>query len=210
MSSLDLSILLGEALGDVCEQVQASLVIVRSGRRGFGAGVVWRTGGMVVTNNHVVNHGRLDLILPDRDELPARVLARRPEIDLALLQIDAADAVPACIADSSQLRVGQLALAVGHPWGQAGMVTAGVISSLGVVQVRGSQEWLPVIRTDARLAPGNSGGPLVNAQGEVIGINTMVMGGDLGVAIPSRQVQTFVDQALTGIPMEWKQMERVG
>ncbi len=175
--------------------VKRSLVVVRSGRDGAGAGVVWRPGGWILTNNHVVARNRVSVILPDGRETVVQQVLKAPEIDLALLQIDETDVPAADIADSRSLRVGQLALAVGHPWGQRGMVTAGVISSLGRVQSRDGGE-VDVIRSDARLAPGNSGGPLVNANGAVIGINTMIVGGDMGLAIPSHVANAFVERVL--------------
>jgi serine protease Do len=100
------------------------------------------------------------------------------------------------IADSRALRVGEIALAIGHPWGQLAAVAAGIVSSLGNVPVHGRRGQVDIIRTDVGLAPGNSGGPLMNASGGVIGINTMIVGGDLGVAIPSHVVDTFVVETL--------------
>jgi serine protease Do len=123
-------------------------------------------------------------------------VAQDPEIDLALLQVGKSDLPPAQVADSRRLSVGQVVLAVGHPWGQRGFVTSGIISSLGKAATRGPRRSVPIIRSDATLAPGNSGGPLANATGGVIGINTLVVGGDLGVAIPSHLVEAFVAQAL--------------
>jgi serine protease Do len=110
--------------------------------------------------------------------------------------MDDIDFPAAPVADSHDLRVGQIALAIGHPWGQIGAASAGVISGLGSVPVRGKRGSVQVIRTDVRLAPGNSGGPLMNAAGGVIGINTMILGGDLGVAIPSNVVNAFVGEKL--------------
>lgn len=112
------------------------------------------------------------------------------------MKIEARDLTEAAIADTRSLRIGQLVLAIGHPWGQRGYTTAGVISALGPAEADGSKRSIPVIRTDAPLAPGNSGGPLVNAGGEVIGINTMIVGGDQGVAIPSHVVEAFIDEAV--------------
>ncbi len=203
---MDLTTLLAEASASVVRQVQSSLVVVHNGRMGAGAGVAWRPGGLVVTNYHVIARGRPRLALPDGSELPARTLAQEPEIDLALLQVDAPGLPAARIADSRSLRVGDLLLAVGHPWGQRGFVTAGIVSALGSVEVvrrrrRGNGPYpgggtIPVIRTDAPLAPGNSGGPLVNAAGAVAGINTMILGGDQGLAIPSQVVEDFVARAV--------------
>ena len=96
------------------------------------------------------------------------------------------------IGDSTNVRVGELVFAIGHPWGQRASVSAGVISHLTNAQTRGKRGVIPIIRTDARLAPGNSGGPLVNHAGEVIGINTMIVGGDQGVAIPSAVAKEFI------------------
>jgi serine protease Do len=191
-----LSDLLTRELSGVNSRLQRSLVAVHNGHRGAGAGVVWRDGGYIVTNYHVVAGGKIRVSLADGREYPARLVAKDPEIDLALLQVEKIDLPPVLVADSRSLKVGQVVLAVGHPWGQRGYVTSGVISSLGGAATRGPRRSVPIIRSDVTLAPGNSGGPLANAAGGVIGINTMVVGGDLGVAIPSHIVEAFVSQAL--------------
>ena len=87
-------------------------------------------------------------------------------------------------------------MAVGHPWGQIGAVSAGIVTSLGSISLRWRRGAVDVIRTDASLAPGNSGGPLLDARGQVIGINTMIMGGDQGVAIPIHVVEEFVSREI--------------
>jgi serine protease Do len=89
-----------------------------------------------------------------------------------------------------------MVFALGHPWGMAHSVTSGVVSSLGHAKTRGKRGLIPIISTDALLAPGNSGGPLLNARGEVIGINTMIVGGDQGVAIPSAVIMDFLQEAI--------------
>ncbi|MEJ2598427.1 MAG: trypsin-like peptidase domain-containing protein [Anaerolineales bacterium] len=194
---------LDDAMQAVARQALRSLVVVQSGRHGVGAGIIWQRDGLIVTNYHVVSHGRLKVILPDGRELSPRLVAQRPAYDLALLQVDAAELPAAAIADARLLRVGHLVLAVGHPWGQRNMFTMGIISGLGSARTRdGSQ--VDILRTDARLAPGNSGGSLVSAgganAGAVIGVNTMLVGGDLGVAIPSHVISEFVAQAQGAIP----------
>jgi serine protease Do len=201
LSSIDLSNTFAESLASVFERAGRSLVIVESDRHGAGAGVVWRPGGIVVTNHHVVSRGKSRLRLLNGEQYPARLVAQRPEIDLAILQADigqpdASDLPVAPVADSRDLRIGQIALAIGHPWGQVGAVSAGIISGLGSVPLQGGHGSITVIRTDVGLAPGNSGGPLMNASGGVIGINTMIIGGDLGVAIPSHLVEAFVAETL--------------
>jgi serine protease Do len=191
-----INILLAQDCSAVVQRVQRSLVVVKNGG-GAGAGIVWRRGGWIVTNNHVVARGRaLRVIMPDGRELPARITARDPEVDLALLRVEDEATTPMVAADSRGLRVGQYVMAVGHPWGERGLVTAGMISGLGRVQTRNGRGEVEIIRSDVRLAPGNSGGPLVNAAGAVIGVNTMIVGGDQGVAVPSHVVGSFVEQAI--------------
>jgi serine protease Do len=186
---------LSAATHDVVAEVLRSLVIVQGHRFGAGAGIIWRKDGIILTNGHVVNRRAPRVILPDNTTYTARVLAKDAARDLAVLQIDAGDLAAARMADPNGLQVGELVFALGHPWGQRGYVTAGIISGLSEVEVRGTHETVRVIRTDAILAPGNSGGPLINARGEVIGINTMIVGGDLGVAIPSALADAFARKA---------------
>lgn len=177
------------------QEAKRSLVIVQGHRFGAGAGIIWRKDGIILTNGHVVNRRSPRVILPDNTEYTARVLAKGPMYDLAVLQIDADDLPAVKMADPDGLRVGELVFALGHPWGQRAYVTAGIISGLSEVEVRGNRDTMRVIRTDATLAPGNSGGPLINARGEVIGINTMIVGGDVGVAIPSGLANEFARAA---------------
>src|SRR5262245_27561297 len=164
------------------------------GRGPTGAGgVVWRPGA-VVTNQHVVAGARraLRVVSADGRVHAARVLDASTELDLALLEVAGADLVPAPIGRSAHLRVGELVFAVGHPWGQPWVVTAGVVSGLGPLNGFGRAGRGPYIRSDVHLAPGNSGGPLLSARGEVVGLNAMVIGGDLAVAIPSDVVRRWL------------------
>ena len=187
---------LNDALSGLIEAVYHSLVLVKGHRFGFGAGVIWRNDGIILTNNHVVNQRAPRVLLEDGHEHPAQVLGRDPEIDLALLQIQAGDLPAAQIAGKEALKIGQLVFAVGHPWGQPGFVTAGVLSTVSSVQTRGPRQTIPILRTDAELAPGNSGGPLVDAAGQVLGINTLILGGDQGIAIPVYVADQFVTQVV--------------
>ncbi len=182
--------------------VERSLVVVAGHRHGSGAGVIWRKNGIILTNAHVVNRHVPMVSLSDGREFAAQVLARQPEIDLALLKIDADDLPAVRIADQQTLRVGELVFAAGHPWGQRGFITAGVISAFNTVRVNGSRREIPVLRTDAALAPGNSGGPLVNAAGEVVGINTMIVGGDQGVALAAYFADNFANESLAAAGLE--------
>ena len=194
---LSLSILnnaFSSGLGEMIEQAQASVVQVRRGDRGAGTGVIWQTNGGIITNHHVVAHtGSKTLVeLRDGQAFEAQIVDSDPTLDLALLKVPADHLTAIPVADSTKLRVGELVFAIGHPWGQRGVVTAGIVSALSKVKIRNSNRQLEYIKSDVRLAPGNSGGPLLNAQGEVIGINAMIMGGDLSVAIPSTVVSTWI------------------
>jgi serine protease Do len=185
-----------DLFSSMVSRVHHSLVIVRNGGRGAGAGIIWRSDGLILTNNHVLGRGHPVVTLADDREYEARLVNRDPEIDMALLEIEAPNLTPAVIGDSTALSVGTLTFAIGHPWGLRGSVTAGVISHMTTATTNGTKGIVPVIRTDATLAPGNSGGPLVNTTGEVVGINTMIVGGDQGVAIPAAVAMDFVSQSI--------------
>lgn len=182
-----------DALAELVARARPSVVQVRSGGRGQGAGVVWRSDGAVVTNHHVIaNAGRVEVELTDGRRLAAEVVQRAPELDLALLKLQVNDLPAATVANSAALRVGELVVAVGHPWGRPWVTTAGIVSGVGLRAPREGAEPIPYIQSDVRLAPGNSGGPLLDADGAVIGINAMVFGGDLAVAIPSATVTRWL------------------
>ena len=170
-----------EDLSQTAERVRQYTVQVEGRGRGAGSGVVWNPDGIIVTNAHVVRRGA-QVTLSSGRRLRAELVSRDPQLDLALLQADARDLPAAVVADCDKLRVGDLVLAVGSPYGRPGTVT------VGIVHAAETRRW---IQSDVRLAPGNSGGPLADAEGCVIGINTMVVN-RLGLAIPSNVVTRFV------------------
>lgn len=176
--------------------VQPSVVQVRGGRHSSASGIVWGRGNAVMTNFHVViGAGPRPDVLSANDRLyRARLVAANPRLDLALLELDDADLPPAALGDSARLRVGELVFAIGNPWGQRGVVTAGIVSAVGDLPAAPGEPPASYIRSDVRLAPGNSGGPLLNARGEVVGINAMILGGDLSVAIPSHVAAAWVQR----------------
>lgn len=193
----DLELQLIEAVG----RAKASVVQVRNGERGIGTGVIWRVGPQyaeIITNHHVVagESSALRVVLHDERDYAAQVTSRSPELDLAMLRIaltaNGATVNAALVADSSKLRVGEWVFAIGNPWGARDVVTHGVVSGFGKVGIRGSNRVAEYVRSDVALAPGNSGGPLLNIRGEVIGINAMIMGGDLSVAIPSHVASEWI------------------
>lgn len=181
-------------LDSIVAQTRSSVVTIFAKRFGAGAGILWSADGLVLTNRHVIGKHKPKVLLADERQFEAEVIALDEEVDLALIRIDAKDLPAANIGDSTQLRVGELVYTLGHPWGQRNAASFGIVSYLGNAQTRGPRELIPIIRTDARLAPGNSGGPLLNAAGEVIGINTMIVGGNQGVAIPSSVAMDFVSK----------------
>lgn len=186
------------ALMQIVKQVQASIVQVRNEGRVLGTGIIWSADGYVITNHHVVptDTSTIQVQLSDDRMLEAKVIDRHPKQDLAMLRVVADDLQAASVGDSATLRVGEWVFAIGNPWGQRGVVTAGIVSGISATKENGDDSPRRYIKSDVHLAPGNSGGPLLDAEGKVIGINAMIFGGDLAVAIPSNVVSSW----LAGLP----------
>lgn len=186
----------GEALAAELEhlarRVRRGVVQVGNGRGG-GAGTIWSADGLIVTNYHVVPHGEARVTLPDRRSFAATTVAALPERDLAVLRIDADDLPALPAGDSAALRPGDIVMAVGHPLGVRDAVSLGIFSGVGPIEGRGNNQHMQeALLANIDLRPGNSGGPLVNARGEVVGINTMVIGRRSALATPSATVQRLV------------------
>ncbi|MEZ4407565.1 MAG: trypsin-like peptidase domain-containing protein [Polyangiales bacterium] len=166
---------------------------------GTGSGVIVRPDGVILTNNHVVrNARRITVKLRDGRQLPARVLGTDPATDLAVVQVAATNLPAARWGDSESARVGSWVLAIGAPFGLEATVTHGVLSATGRAGL-GANQIEDYLQTDASINPGNSGGPLVNLRGEVLGINTMIIGRGTGVgfAVPTRLARQVVEQITT-------------
>ena len=182
-----------QVIDELVQQVLPSLVVVRGRRFGAGSGIVWDANGLILTNNHVVGRHPPIVLLQDDREYESRLVARDPDVDLALLSIEATN-LTALRPISVSPRVGEMVFAFGHPWGQRNTVTRGIVSALVSAQNRRGDQ-VPIVRSDAPLAPGNSGGPLVNAIGEIVGINAMIVGGDQYVSIAASVAVDFVRKA---------------
>lgn len=197
------------AVVGVVESVSPSVVHVqvrgvsKRGQQGAGSGSgsILSPDGLVLTNNHVVegaNH--IELQLTDARRVPARLLGRDPDTDIAVLRAETTDRLPAvAIGNSKKVRPGQMAIAIGNPLGFESTVTAGIVSAVGrTLRAQNGRLIGDVIQTDAALNPGNSGGPLVNSRGEVIGVNTAVIMGAQGIcfSVASNMAQHVLTQIL--------------
>jgi serine protease Do len=186
MRALDL---FGDAVGRVVDGLRRSTaqVAVDGADAGAGAGVVWRADGLVVTNAHVARGGATRVRLADGRELAGRVVSRDVRRDLAAIAVAATGLETATPGDARGLRAGDLVVAVGHPMSVPDAAAVGVLHAPLALRP-GRRAW---VAADVRLAPGNSGGPLADAEGRVLGLNTMIANG-LALAVPTQSVERFL------------------
>jgi serine protease Do len=187
---------LDQEMGDIVQNARRSLVHITSDGRGSGAGTIWHADGLIITSAHVVPGRSPRVGLPNGDTLTAKVLAHDARLDVAALAVDAGSLPAVELGDSRALQPGQWVTALGHPWGVAGAATGGVVigTGVGLPDVpEQDREWIAV---SLHLRPGHSGGPLVDARGQLIGINTMMVGLEVGLAIPIHVVKDFLYREL--------------
>ena len=177
---------MNDAAAAVAESLQRSTVTVRNGRHSAGSGVVWSEDGLIITNAHVATRRSARIELHDGRSFEGTVVERDPRIDLAALRIDTGGLNAVTVRDSASLRVGEIVVAVGNPFGLRGAVTSGVVHGP-------PGRW---VSADVRLAPGNSGGPLADALGRVVGVNSMVVAGATALAVSSNAVQRFLGESV--------------
>ncbi len=184
---------IGSAVGAVAEWLQRITVRVRSPNYSQGSGIIWRPEGLIVTNAHVAGSQVHEVELADGRTLEGWLVARDPKRDLAALAVNSSALSAPCIRSARTLRPGELVIAIGNPWDGARAVSAGIVH-----RAAGNSPWLIA---DIRLAPGNSGGPLADAEGNVIGVNSMIVGG-FGCAVTSDAVEAFLQRVhlATGVP----------
>ena len=193
-------------LANLFERISPSVVsvsVITEDGGGTGSGFVIQEGGLILTNNHVIENAvTVSVTLKDGTELPAEILGRDPSTDVALLRVAVRTSPAVGLGDSDQVRIGEPAIVIGSPFGFDQSLTAGYISALGRTLRSGDEygtEIDKVIQTDAAVNPGNSGGPLLNAEGEVIGITTAIfsIGGGfegIGLAVPINTARAVAEE----------------
>lgn len=188
---------LDREMAGLIADARRSLVRVENRRRGAGAGTIWHAGGLILTNAHVAEGGPVEITLADGRAWSARLQAIDRHLDLAALTIEAENLPPIALGVSRSLRAGELVIALGHPWGVEGAATAGVVIGVGPSGGDAPPDGRELIAVSLHLRPGHSGGALIDSAGRLVGLNTMMAGPDVGLAVPVDVVKRFVAQALS-------------
>jgi serine protease Do len=187
-------------LAEVVQKARQSLAHIRTSRHSAGSATIVDEHGLLITNAHVVNRREADVTFADGRTAAAHLLAYDEEMDLAAFQVENGSLPAMTLGDSAALQAGEIVVALGDPWGIPGAATAGVVIGVGAdwpEMPQSGREW---VIASLHLRPGNSGGPLINTRGELVGINTMMTGPDVGVAIPASVVSAFLQRSAAGAP----------
>ena len=192
----------GLFLGDAAARLRASVVAIVDG--GHGAGFAWRGGDLFVTSAHVVSSGKAVVVTPDGRAVQGRVVGRDVDRDIALLHAPEARVPTVTSGDPYALRPGSLVFAVGHPLGVKDAVSVGVFQAVRAIPLgfgmaerrprRGRSPFIPWVQADVRLAPGNSGGPIADVEGNVIGVAAMIVSG-LALAVPAPDLERLLSKS---------------
>lgn len=176
------------------EQLRSSVAQIEAGPHGpAGAAIAWTDGGLFVTSAHVIRSPRMTVVTPDGRRVPGELVWQERRRDIALVRAPAAAMPPVRTADPLAMRPGSLVLAIGHPFGLVDAISTGVLQSVGELPLEldfqgRRMRW---VQADVRLGPGNSGGPLANADGQVIGVAAMIVAG-MALAVPAPDVEALV------------------
>ncbi|MBI5929963.1 MAG: trypsin-like peptidase domain-containing protein [Chloroflexi bacterium] len=187
---------LNDDISGAIDRAYQALVQITNGERSIGAGTIWHPAGLILTNAHVVRDETPNVTLNDGRSFPAQVLYYNAELDLAALNIEATDLPTIEPGDSKELKPGEWVMALGHPWGIRNAVSGGIVIGMGAEMPDipfSSREWVVV---SLHMRPGHSGGPLIDTAGRLVGINTMISGPDVGVAIPVHVVKKFLKDSM--------------
>ncbi len=187
---------LGTEISTLAEGVRAGMVRITNGPRGSGAGCLLHSDGLVLTNAHVARSRRLTISLEDGRSFPAHFLGSNRSSDLAALSIDATDLPSIELGDSTRLRPGELVFSLGFPWGVDGGLTYGIVIGQGPWPIEAPGSKTELLAASLHLRPGHSGGPMLNARGQLVGLNTIMQGADVGVAVPIDRAKRFLRETI--------------
>ena len=189
---------LNNEMSQAVEKARRSLVQVGNGRRGHGAGTILHSDGLIVTNAHVVGRQSPKITLSDGRSYPGRVLAIDEKRDLAAVSVNADNLPTIELGNGRQLQAGSWVVALGHPWGITGATTAGMVIAVGRPP-EGHRYGGDLIQVGLHLRPGHSGGPMIDSAGRLVGINTMIAGPDVGLAVPIHIVKHFLKSVFSSV-----------
>jgi S1-C subfamily serine protease len=198
MNEDSVSLLVERLNGDLSalvDKARTSLVRVEAGGRSVGAGTIWHTEGLILTNAHVASRRSLRVVLHDGKTYAASLLARDKKRDLAAISVKESGLPTVELGHSEKLNPGDWVVALGHPWGIEGAATAGIVISVGVPPEMANRNQR-LIQVGLHLRPGHSGGPLVDARGRLVGLNIMMAGPNVGLAIPVQTIKAFLKESL--------------
>ena len=193
---MDTNLEVNRSLSNLVEKVRPSTVRIQSKSRGFGAGTIWHRDGLIITNAHVLSGQRAGVVLANGYEMEANVIAVSRRLDLAALMVDDAQLQAIELGSSKGMKPGSIVVAMGFPWGASDGATMGVFIGMNQAWGPGSNRGRELIAASLHLRPGHSGGPMVNAAGQLVGINTMMNGPNVGVAIPVDEAKRWLKKVL--------------
>ncbi|MGD8603293.1 MAG: serine protease [Anaerolineales bacterium] len=193
---MDSSIEVNQSLVELVEKIRPSIVRIQTSLHGFGTGTVWHPDGLIITNAHVVSGKKASIVLADNAKTEANVIAVSRRLDLAALKVECGQLPAVELGTSGDLKPGSIVVAMGFPWGASDGATMGVFIGMNQAWGPGAKGGRELIAASLHLRPGHSGGPMVDAAGRLVGINTMMNGPNVGVAIPVDDAKGWLKKAL--------------